>query len=82
MLTQLLFFRRRNGWLSPSPMHLRSQRAQGPLLANELPDHFAADAKAAANRGQADSTSFMRCHNPFPKILCEWSHPNPSLDQE
>jgi len=51
MLTQLLLLRRRKGWLSPPAMHLGSQRSQGPLLANELPDYFAADTKAAANRG-------------------------------
>jgi hypothetical protein len=82
MLTQLLLLRRRKGWLSPPAMHLGSQRSQGPLLANELPDYFAADTKAAANRGQADSASFVRRHNTFPKIFCEWFHPNPSLDQE
>jgi hypothetical protein len=82
MLTQLLSLRRRKGWLPAPSMHLGSQRSQGPFLANELSNYLATDAKAATNRGQADSASFIRRYNTFPKILCEWSHPNPSLDQE
>jgi hypothetical protein len=79
MLTQLLLFRRRNGWPSAPPMHLGSQRSQRMLLANEFPDHLPADAKTATNRGQADSASFIRGYNMFPKILCERSHPKSLL---
>lgn len=65
MLLELFEFFSSDGWLPPTPMHLRLERSLFTLLPNQLAHHRSADRKPLANRFLATFATFVSGNDPL-----------------